>query len=321
MWMLRYVNIFIILTCTESYISPQKSLHTDVFQKPFQIYPNYKTSNIYGTSQGKTQVSSWTEVNSQENVSPIQGVNGGCNFTTTHLVSLSSLTPTSPQSLRDIWKWKDLALGDGRDYFVPRPRAISDFQSLFLKNDHMLEGCKKDSASVEVYVEECAILSNCARLDVYLILRATSPPSEVFQRNSTISTFTMDWLEGKAINVTANVLANQLRSYQQTKSKRSFLSESISTFLDLPGVIQTQSQSSNAILGLDPTMNSIVEELTHSLTTVKGVENVTRHACLVAAGMKDRPSRPGREVPFRPFSSRDAHVMLQLKRTVEVNKH
>jgi len=31
-----------------------------------------------------------------------------------------------------------------------------------------------------------------------------------------------------------------------------------------------------------------------------------------------RPSRPGRPVPFRPFSSRDAHVMLQLKRSSEV---
>ncbi len=31
-----------------------------------------------------------------------------------------------------------------------------------------------------------------------------------------------------------------------------------------------------------------------------------------------RPSRPGRAVPFRPFSARDAHIMLQLKRTQQI---
>ncbi len=39
----------------------------------------------------------------------------------------------------------------------------------------------------------------------------------------------------------------------------------------------------------------------------------------VAAGMAPRASRPDRPVLFRPFSSRDAHIMLQLKRTAEVD--
>ena len=34
--------------------------------------------------------------------------------------------------------------------------------------------------------------------------------------------------------------------------------------------------------------------------------------------MAPRVSRPDRDVLFRPFSSRDAHIMLQLKRTAEV---
>lgn len=38
------------------------------------------------------------------------------------------------------------------------------------------------------------------------------------------------------------------------------------------------------------------------------VENVSRRLCLIGAGLQDRPI-------FRPFSSRDAHVMAQIKRS------
>jgi hypothetical protein len=51
------------------------------------------------------------------------------------------------------------------------------------------------------------------------------------------------------------------------------------------------------------------------MTQIKGREAVLLHLSLVAAGMADRPRRPDRETIFRPFSSRDAHVLLQLKRT------
>jgi hypothetical protein len=53
-------------------------------------------------------------------------------------------------------------------------------------------------------------------------------------------------------------------------------------------------------------------------TRIVGVEQVCRHLCLVAAGMATRPNRPHRPVFFRPFSSRDAHILLQLKRISEV---
>jgi hypothetical protein len=48
------------------------------------------------------------------------------------------------------------------------------------------------------------------------------------------------------------------------------------------------------------------------------VRNITDHLCRVAAGIAPRPRRPDREIVFQPFSSRDSHIMLQLKRTLEI---
>jgi hypothetical protein len=63
----------------------------------------------------------------------------------------------------------------------------------------------------------------------------------------------------------------------------------------------------------DPTSES--KELEHHWEVKEGYENIALHLCLVAAGLASRPRRPDREVVFRPFSSRDAHIILQLKRT------
>jgi len=248
------------------------------------------------------------------------------NINSFHLVSLASVFDTSPQSLRDMWRWKDTALGDGRDYFVPRPRAISDFQTLFLHHKHQPYHARSSDSRTDlsVHVKECAILSNCARLDVYLVLQttfSTETYEDLIMGNTTIIN---SCLEEEAKQITARVFANQLRAYQNTKLNRSALSESLSTLFDLPGVIKLESKESGIgpieNEGNDNDIQTKVKELTNSVSAVNGIENITRHACLVAAGMKDRPSRPGREVPFRPFSSRDAHVMLQMKRTVEVSK-
>ena len=46
-----------------------------------------------------------------------------------------------------------------------------------------------------------------------------------------------------------------------------------------------------------------------------GVDAVCHHICLVAAGMAVRSNRSDKEVPFLPFASWDAHILLQLKRT------
>ena len=87
--------------------------------------------------------------------------------------------------------------------------------------------------------------------------------------------------------------------------------DGLASFLDLKGVVNENPSESAAATEMST-------ELEQLLTTKEGSTDICRHLCRVAAGMAERPSRPGRPVPFRPFSSRDAHVMLQIKRTAEV---
>mmetsp|Transcript_36456 Transcript_36456/g.59478 ORF Transcript_36456/g.59478 Transcript_36456/m.59478 type:complete len:227 (-) Transcript_36456:94-774(-) len=51
---------------------------------------------------------------------------------------------------------------------------------------------------------------------------------------------------------------------------------------------------------------------------MEGAQSISTHLSLIAGGLAPRPNRPDRAVLFRPYSSRDAHILLQLKRTVEV---
>lgn len=61
-----------------------------------------------------------------------------------------------------------------------------------------------------------------------------------------------------------------------------------------------------------------VKIVAKTLVTLEGPANIARYLCRVAAGLEAQGRRPGRPVVFRPFSSRDAHIMLQLKRTADI---
>ena len=186
-----------------------------------------------------------------------------------HLLSLQ-WSDSNPQ-VRQIWKWKDTVLGDGRDFFVPKPKTLSALNRLLVES---------------VGSEECAVLSNCARLEILLVAEKDCQNQE-----STIIT-----------QAVSQCLLAQVESH--AASSNSFLSTMMHSF-DWPNAIDTQAR-------LTP------KDSTLQWTHLSGVESVCRHLCVVASGMAERPSRPGRPVPFRPFSSRDAHILLQLKRTSEV---
>mmetsp|Transcript_26872 Transcript_26872/g.63761 ORF Transcript_26872/g.63761 Transcript_26872/m.63761 type:complete len:484 (+) Transcript_26872:73-1524(+) len=257
-----------------------------------------------------------------------------------HLVSLPSRNDKfapGESLVRECWRWKDAKLGDGRDYFVPRPRALKAFHDLFvgmelsLSNEGGLielqmnlppreetegalvrqpvhRGSQESSVfgSYQYSIEECVALSNCARLDVILVLR----------RQTEIGAY------GNGSDKMAQMAARFAVAYnlQQQVSSRRSNSESlleragIASWLDLPGAVQqTPSGGSN-----EEERTTEVNQLAERLTGFHEIDSISRHLCLIAGGLAPRPSRPGREVIFRPYSSRDAHVLLQLKRTVEV---
>jgi hypothetical protein len=191
---------------------------------------------------------------------------------TVHLFSLN-WTPDEciSKPVRDVWKWKDSSLGDGRDFFIPKPKTIQALQ------DFILRQCPS--------LSECVVLSNCARLEIVCVTQSFKDPVEDISK----------------------ALSAQLTS---SKTRKRPMYAMLVEHVDLPDLV------------IDPkalvTCSEESDALAIHWTHLVGVEPVCRHLSLIAAGMALRPRRIDREVPFRPFSSRDAHILLQLKRTKEV---
>ena len=163
---------------------------------------------------------------------------------------------------------------EGRDFFVPKPKTLTALNEFVVDNVGS--------------VEECAVLSNCARLELMLVVNHKSKEC-----------MTTKMIEDA---VSQRILA-QVECH--SSSQQSIL-QPIFNF------DRTQAIDRNA--AIDRKITDELLEWTH----LEGVEDVCRHLCLISAGMAERPNRPGRPVSFRPFSSRDAHILLQLKRTAKV---
>lgn len=205
--------------------------------------------------------------------------------------SSTSTTTTIPYSkaTRDVWKWKDTVLGDGRDYFIPRPRTLRALQQYLLLNDN------DDDESMQV--EECVILSNCARFEIFLV---TNGSSNEWQQNRDSDNNKADILQERL----SRRLIAQCRAYQQEQKSKPFAWSNLP--FDRPG----------NIIADPPPVSNDEENDTLQWKHLDDPTAIARHVCQVAAGLAPRPSRPDRPVIFRPFSSRDAHILLQLKRTL-----
>lgn len=161
-----------------------------------------------------------------------------------------------------------------------------------------MSGLIINTPTANVKIKECAILSNCARLDILVSL----------DFGQSIINSGQEEIDVKRI--ISAVVSSQLEVFQSKKTERNAFIEGVSSLLDLPGMV-------------DETIDISVEVTTEleSLLEIKSeVDDILRHFSFVAAGLAQRASRPDRDVVFRPFSSRDAHIMLQLKRTAEVSK-
>lgn len=170
---------------------------------------------------------------------------------------------------RDLWKWKDATLGDGRDFFVPKPKTIKALQS------HLQTHCR---------LRQISVLSNCARFEIICVC------------------------DKNPIQDICRVLFAQIQS-----NKPNAVMNVLTQSMDIPEwVLRSES------LRVPEFSTSESRELARHWEVKVGAENILQHLCLVAAGMASRPRRPERHTIFRPFSSRDAHIMLQLKRTKEI---
>jgi hypothetical protein len=205
-----------------------------------------------------------------------------------HLLSLQWTPEDDAQKfsrvVRDTWRWKDAVLGDGRDFFVPKPRTLKALQS-FLRGG--VNGQNSNGVGGDV-IKECVVLSNCARFEILLVTSSGVDPAPLI----------------------SSMLLQQMESYRKRPIQ-------INIPLDWAGAIDANTAAATANHDVTVT-TSDPAELVQYWTHRQGVRNITDHLCRVAAGMAPRPRRPDRETVFQPFSSRDSHIMLQLKRTLDI---
>eukprot|EP00980_Cylindrotheca_fusiformis_P004580 scaffold981_cov119-Cylindrotheca_fusiformis.AAC.4 len=183
--------------------------------------------------------------------------------------------------VRKVWKWKDSVLGDGRDFFVPKPKTIQRLQTILLNQLPELQ--------------ECSVLSNCARLEILCVW-------EGHEESSTEIT------ERRLKNL-STCLLHQVDFCDDRRKNQFFVSLMTQSF-DNPNVLSLEAHIRNK----DPD----ALELSRHWDVYAGLSDILLHLCQISAGMASRPRRPDRQVIFRPFSSRDAHILLQLKRTKEL---
>ena len=218
-----------------------------------------------------------------------------------YLFSLNWVQESDPEyflkkDVRRLWEWKDTALGDGRDFFVPKPKTLMALQHYLLENIPNLM--------------ECSIISNCARLE---ILCSHSYPSP-FEKDGREGETNYETQQGELLaRDISNCFVAQLDHHTNTSKKSNAWNK---MFQQLPMNVDNPD---SVLTTMPPSINPMkpISRYDSWWNVTVGSKAILTHICKVSAGMGRRPRRPDRPVIFRPFSSRDAHVLLQLKRTRE----
>eukprot|EP00977_Amphora_coffeiformis_P000506 scaffold126_cov178-Amphora_coffeaeformis.AAC.5 len=210
---------------------------------------------------------------------------------------------------RDLWKWKDAVLGDGRDFFIPRPKTLRALQQYLMMPQPQVE-TRNNNTDTDMdripEIQECMILSNCARFEIFLVTTSSSSLSSLSTEQ-----------QGDRLR---RLLSRRLMAQVHASTTTTTLTKNAWTHLLLPldwpdRIVPVPPE---AQLEFDLNDNLLLDDDEDiAWTHVSEPAALCRHVCCVAAGMATRPNRPDRHVVFRPFSSRDAHILLQLKRTLE----
>jgi hypothetical protein len=218
-------------------------------------------------------------------------------------------------ALAAVERWKDDALGSGHDYFVPRPRTLRALNAALSRE--MADTLAADAAAPTL--PEVSVLCNCARFDVMVVM---SPPASLSNSPST---------EEMVRRAVARTLIRQVRrmpSHPEVPSRNAFLLPRFSLVADDPSRVVVPTASSSR--DVSPDEEELVRSIAGSFRVRTGQDDVARYLCTVAAGIvgttKNHRRRHGATlggsdddaVTFRPHSSRDAHILLQLKRTLGV---
>ncbi len=217
-----------------------------------------------------------------------------------------------------IWKWKDNVFGKGGIYFNSKLKSLGAFHT-YLKNHQTIQTSNSNNNDELLFytVKSCVVLSNCARMDILLHFDDNDP-------------LLMDGpTSQQVLSYVSKCIATQI-TYWKKQPFRRFLSK---LSLDIPSIILTTTSMDDKVSPFLFSQSSkdtleMIEFLESNLVVVKGNEQIARHYCLIASGLASRPrithenenqhTTVSNNTIFRPFSSWDAHIMKQLKQTMEV---
>jgi hypothetical protein len=223
------------------------------------------------------------------------------------------------KTVADVWRWKDAVLGDGRDFFVPRPKTLAALQ-------RYLQAYVVDEPKIDAVV----VLSNCARLELLVVIGSRDnnnknhededekPPIRGGGGGDGTSP------SSPSCSLLQESISHALLRQVQHVQKLRFGPPPLDWPASIMATSSTRSSSSNHVDHNSSDMDrAMVEELARHWQIYDTMPAILTHWCHVAAGMASRPNRPDRHsndtnnnICFRPFSSRDAHIMLQMKRLV-----
>jgi hypothetical protein len=200
---------------------------------------------------------------------------------------------------KKIKQWKQYCLGDGGVYFDERPETLKALNVLLcktirrnLEKDERQQSDTLDSDATNVKSVEVAVVSTCARLEILIVVQYADSAR----------------IDGNILRDTVqrSILETILEQISYHQNRLSFRLQNKLPFnlFDRPSRIW-----GNASHSKHSTIDGhLLNELSREVVLVEGVKDVSERLCLIAAGLLDRPL-------FRPFSSRDSHVMHQLKRS------
>jgi hypothetical protein len=223
------------------------------------------------------------------------------------------------KTVAEVWRWKDAVLGDGRDFFVPRPKTLAALQQ------YLVSSSAADVVHQEPMIEAVVVLSNCARLELLLVISNINNNNDSSHEQASSSSLQ------EAIS---HALLRQVWHVQGLRFGPPPLDWPASIVTE-PATFPHQNSSSSSS---KDRADMLVQDLARHWKRYDTMPAILTHWCDVAAGMATRPNRPDRGGhrqddddrddedptrigPFRPFSSRDAHIMLQMKRLVVHGDH
>ncbi len=224
-------------------------------------------------------------------------------------------TPTLSKSMNLLKQWKYHVLGDGGVYFDQRPNTLPVLNSFVLEElmGQLQSELEQFYNSTDIYLDgECAIISTCKRFEILVTIESKV---EDYGSNTAKVHHHEIISPDRIQNIISTILTEQIMNQRRRLKFQRFL-PFLSLPLDRPSRV-THSKKQKDKRRKDKYHQSIRDtlqkDLSHEMIVVDGVHDVALRLLTLASGLLDRPI-------FRPFSSRDAHIMNQLKRSLYGSK-